>query len=87
MTFSGQAENIETIKDFVVNAIGNYYEKGISIVKTGKACAVRKVVPVVDFTKPFEEQKEFVRQSFIAVEELANLVNLLDLQGIAKVFN
>jgi len=86
LTLNGQAENIETIKTFVVNAIGNYYEKGISVVKTGKACAVRKVVPVVDFTKSFEEQVESIRQSFVAVEELANLVNAFDLLGIAKAF-
>lgn len=82
LTFNGQAENVETIKSFVLKITGDYYNKGFSIVKTGKSCAIRKIVPIVDFSKPFEKQIENVKQSFVAVEELVCLANRLDMHGI-----
>ena len=82
LTFNGQAENIDMVKSFISKAIGDYYNKGIFIVKTGKSCAIRKVVPVVDFSKSFDEQESAIKQSFEAVEELTQLSNLLDISGI-----
>ena len=74
--------NIEKIKEFVIKAIGDYHSNGISIVKTGKSCAIRKLVPIVDFSRLFDEQELFVKESFEAVHELAQLYNKLDLLGI-----
>ena len=82
LTFNGQADNIEVIKSLVTKILGNYYEKGISIVKTGKSCAVRKTVPIVDFSKSFEEQIEDIKLSFEAVDSLYKLCNALDASGI-----
>ena len=82
LTFNRQAENIETIKSLVAKILGNYYEKGISIVKTGKSCAVRKTVPIVDFSKSFEEQVDNIKLSFEAVDNLYELSKELDIFGI-----
>ena len=81
-TFKGQANKIEEIKMIVVKTIGNYYEKGLNIVKTGKSCAIRKIVPVVDFSKSFDSQKDNIKLSFEAVEELARIARILNLSGI-----
>lgn len=82
LTFNGQADNIEKIKAFVFKVLGNYYDKGISIVKTGKSCAIRKYVPIVDFLKLFEEQESLVKKSFESVEELVKIADTLDAFGI-----
>lgn len=82
LTFKGQANKIEEIKMIVVKTIGNYYEKGLNIVKTGKSCAIRKIVPVVDFSKSFDSQKDNIKLSFEAVEELARIARILNLSGI-----
>ena len=82
LTFNGQANNIEILKSFVLRLIGNYYDKGISIVKTGKSCAIRKIVPIVDFSNPFNEQLPNIKQSFETVEELTKIANKLDMARI-----
>ena len=82
MTFNGQANNIEKIKELVIKAIGDYHSKGISIVKTGKSCAIRKLVPIVDFSKHFDEQVLYVKESFDAVSELLSMEKALDMLGI-----
>jgi hypothetical protein len=82
LTFNGQANNIEILKSFVLRVIGDYYDKGISIVKTGKSCAIRKIVPIVDFSNPFNEQLPNIKQSFETVEELTKIANKLDVARI-----
>ena len=70
------------IKKILISVIGNYYEQGYEVVKTGKSCAIRVKVPVVKFSEPFETQKEFIAQAFSAVEKLYALSIKLDLAGI-----
>jgi hypothetical protein len=82
LTYSGQANKIEDIKKFLANIVGNYYEQGYNVVKTGKSCAIRISVPIIVFAKPFEEQKEYVHQAFLAVEKLYELSIKLELAGI-----
>lgn len=82
LTFYGQAENIEIIKSFVRKVVGDYYDKGFTIVKTGKSCAIRKTVPMVVFSKDFDDQIMETKLSFDAVEELFLLSRRLDAEGI-----
>lgn len=82
LTFKGQAKKIEEIKMLVVKTIGNYYEKGLNIVRTGNSCAIRKIVPVVNFSKSFDSQKNNIKLSFEAVEELNGIARILNLSGI-----
>ncbi len=87
LTFNGCAGIIEDLKEFIGNIIGNYYEQGYVIVTTGKSCAVRIKVPVIDFSQSFEEQISFVNKSFDAVEKLCVLSEKLDISGINHFLN
>lgn len=84
LTFNGCADRIEEIKQFIVDTIGNYYDQGYNIVQTGKSCAIRITVPIINFSLPFEEQIYIVNQSFEAVKKLCDLSEKLDILGINK---
>ena len=73
LTYNRTADKIDDIKKILISVIGNYYEQGYEVVKTGKSCAIRIKVPVVIFSEPFEIQKEFIAQAFSAVEKLYTL--------------
>ena len=47
-----------------------------------ETCAVRKTVPIVDFSKSFEEQVDNIKLSFEAVDNLYELSKELDIFGI-----
>ena len=85
LTFNGCADSIEEIKQFVARAIGNYYDQGFNIVKTGKSCAIRITVPIINFSMPFAKQISIVNMSFEAVEKLCLLSEKLDILGISKI--
>ena len=87
MTYSRQADKIEEIKKFLVEVIGDYYEKGFNVVRTGKSCAIRINVPVITFLNSFEEQEELVNQAFQAVDKLYNLSMKLEMKGIYDLFD
>lgn len=82
LTYSRKANKIDNIKKILISVIGNYYEQGYEVVKTGKSCAIRIKVPIVVFLEPFETQKECVDQAFSAVEKLHALSIKLDLAGV-----
>ena len=82
LTYNRTADKIDDIKKILISVIGNYYEQGYEVVKTGKSCAIRVKVPVVNFSEPFETQKDFITQAFSAVEKLYTLSIKLDLAGI-----
>ena len=86
LTYNGKADNIDIIKKFLIKVIGNYYGEGFEVVKTGKSCAIRVKVPIVDFAKPFEEQEEFIKSSLIATKKLYDLSNLLEKEGLYIIF-
>ena len=82
LTYNGCADKIDLIKQFVVKAIGDFYEQGFNVVKTGKSCAIRMRVPIIDFTKSFTEQTIFLRKTFESVEKLCAVSEKLDILGI-----
>ncbi len=82
LTYSRIADKIDDIKKILISVIGNYYEQGYEVVKTGKSCAIRIKVPVVTFSEPFDNQKDYIDQAFSAVEKLCELSIKLDLAGV-----
>lgn len=84
LTYNHCADKIDMIKQFVVNSIGNFYEQGFNVVKTGKSCAIRMNVPKIDFSKPFTEQATFVKNAFETAEKLCRLSEKLDILGFYK---
>jgi len=85
LTINGQANKFDDIKRFLISMVGNYYEHGFNVVKTGKSCAIRICVPIVAFTGSFDEQKPSVEQAFLAVEKLYELSIKLEIAGIYDV--
>ena len=86
LTFNGKTQEIEYVKTLLSSLIGDYYEQGLSVVKTGKSCAIRLRVPIVDFSKPFENQLESIIKSFNAVNMLNKLFYKLDIAGICRIY-
>lgn len=82
LTYNGQANKIDEIKKFLIDTIGNYYEQGINVVKTGKSCAIRICVPFIVFADAFENQIEKVDEAFAAVKKLYELSIKLEIAGI-----
>lgn len=82
LTFNGQAQNIDTVKSFLIKTIGNFYEQGISVVITGKSCSARIKTPVLDFTQSFDSQIHDVKLCFEAINKLDELSKKLDYSGI-----
>lgn len=86
LTYNRQADKIDSISKFLVSIVGNYYEEGFKVVKTGKSCAIRIEVPIIAFSKPFEEQKNYVSEALSAVDKLHNLSIRLEVAGIYNLF-
>lgn len=87
LTFNGQAKQIDKIKNIIVKVLGDYNKLGLSVIPTGKSCAVRLVVPYVDFAKAFEDQLDNIKLSFDAVITLKELADNLDIYGIENILN
>ena len=43
------SDKLEKIKSLLISIIGNYYQHGFEVVKTGKSCAIRIKVPIIVF--------------------------------------
>ena len=77
LTIPGMAEYLPQLEMFL-NEMVNLKEKGMTVHPTGKAAAVRLVVPKVDFSKSFEDQIGAVETSFKAIEKISELVKQFD---------
>lgn len=77
LTIPGMAEYLPQL-EMLLNEMVNLKEKGMTVHPTGKAAAVRLVVPKVDFSKSFEEQIGAVETSFKAIEKMSELVKQFD---------
>lgn len=73
MTISGAADEIIYLEKELAKIIGDFSARGISIVKTGKSAAIRKRIPELDFTKPFEIYEKEITTCFEAIKELCEI--------------
>lgn len=73
MTILGAADIIVSLEEQIKTIIGNFSERGVSIVKTGKSAALRINIPVLDFTKPFESYKQEIPTCFDAIKKLTEI--------------
>lgn len=73
LTFDGCADKILEIDSLLKESVGDYAREGFSIHKTGKASAIRLIVPVLDLHKSFEEQKEPVEKCLQVVRRMTEL--------------
>ena len=77
LTIPGMAEYLPQL-EMLLNEMVNLKETEMTIHPTGKAAAVRLVVPKVDFSKSFEEQICAVETCFKAIEKMSELVKQFD---------
>ena len=73
MTILGAADKIIYLEKELSKIIGGFTARGISIVKTGKSAAIRKRIPELDFTKPFESYEKEIPICFEAIKELTEI--------------
>ncbi len=75
LTISGMGDKISQLEMLLPTVIGNLSGKGITLVKTGKSAALRIVVPVINFTEPFERYIDVLPECFNAIQKLTNIAN------------
>lgn len=75
LTVSGMGDKISQLEMLLPAVIGDLNAKGITLVKTGKSAALRIVVPVMNFTEPFERYTDVLPECFNAVQKLTNIAN------------
>lgn len=75
LTIPGMGDKISQLEMTLPAVIGNLNAKGITLVKTGKSAALRIVVPVMNFTEPFERYIDVLPECFDAIQKLTNIAN------------
>lgn len=75
LTVSGMGDKLAQLEIMLTSVIGSIADKGITLVKTGKSAALRIVVPVINFTEPFDKYIDVLPECFDAVQKLTNLAN------------
>ncbi|MBQ9392862.1 MAG: hypothetical protein IJU18_02555 [Oscillospiraceae bacterium] len=78
MTFDGCADRVMDIEKLLSAAMGDFIGKGYTVQRTGKAAAIRLIVPALNLHSRFEDQIENVEKSLDAVNKLSEFAKLLD---------
>ena len=78
LTFDGCADKISDIEELFSDTIEDYVRRGYTVQKTGKAAAIRLLVPVLDLHSRFEDQVEKVDACLKAVKELSDVAAQFD---------
>lgn len=73
MTILGAADKIVDLEKELAKIFGDFTAKGIAVVKTGKSAAIRKRIPEIDFSKPFENYENEIPRCFDAIKELCEI--------------
>lgn len=81
MTISGAADKIIGLEQAFLNTSFNLSERGMTLVKTGKSAAIRIIVPILDFTKPFEIYSKDISVCFAAIVKLTNAAKEISRYG------
>ncbi len=75
LTISGMGDKLAQLEIMLTSVIGSLTDRGITLVKTGKSAALRIVVPVINFTEPFDKYIDVLPECFEAVQKLTDLAN------------
>ena len=73
ITILGAADKIIDLEKELAKILGDFTAQGLSVVKTGKSAAIRKRVPKIDFTKPFENYEKEISLCFEAIKDLCEI--------------
>ena len=82
LTFDNCGDKIVAVERLLSDAVGDYLKQGYSVHKTSKSAAIRIMVPITDFHRPFEEQSDKVETVFKSIKKMTELAKLLSYQGV-----
>lgn len=82
LTFDNCGDKIVAVERLLSDTVGDYLKQGYSVHKTSKSAAIRIMVPITDFHRPFEEQSDKVETVFKSIKKMTELAKLLSYQGV-----
>jgi len=82
LQFRGLGEKLLQLKQ----SLKPYIEKDMLLEKAGASAVVRIVVPIIDFSKPFEKYEKDIDSVFVAATRLTELAEILSLNNILESF-
>ncbi len=81
LTIPNGAGIIVELEKVIAKSGIDLHDKNMVLVKTGKSAAIRVNVPIIDFTKPFENNIKELESCFDAVMELTNFAKEMALKS------
>ena len=87
MTFDGCADRIVALEGLLAETIGDYLKDGFTVQRTGKAAAIRLIVPVLDMHIPFENQIEKTNACLETVKKMSDFAKSLDYTKTRKLLS
>ena len=85
LTFSGAWSKVNELESILRDSLGQFENQGITLQETGKSAALRVVVPIIDFHKPFDEQIDDIEICFSKIDRLIKLSHKLPNDEVSKV--
>ena len=73
LEFSGYADKISELKNYIISVIGDLNNHGLGVFKTGKSAVLRIQVPKIDFDINFETESNKIEECLQAVSTLNNI--------------
>lgn len=78
MTFDGCADRLVELEGLLSANAGDFLKNGYTVQRTGKAAAIRLIVPVLDMHIPFEDQIERINACLEAVKKMSDLAKSMN---------
>ncbi len=75
------------LERLLTESIGDYLTEGFTVQRTGKSAAIRLCVPVINFHASFESQIDEVRQCFIGILKMSEIVKQFNPDYVAGLLN
>lgn len=85
LTFQNCSDCIPELERILSNQLEDYSAEGFSVQRTSKFAALRLVVPVLDFHKSFESQLEKIKECFVAIQKMTDIVKKLNRERIVDI--
>ncbi|MBQ7981708.1 MAG: hypothetical protein IJ305_08925, partial [Oscillospiraceae bacterium] len=73
LEFSGYADKISELKNYIISVVGNLSSQGLGVFKTGKSAVLRIQVPKIDFDINFETESDKIEKCLQAVSTLNDI--------------
>lgn len=84
LEFSGYADRIPALTQYITSVIGNLNENGVGVFKTGKSAVLRMQVPALNFDVDFEKDIDKINCCLQAVVKLKDITLQLSEHALRK---